>query len=481
MKRFLLVLSLCLAPIAAADPLPLSIDDLGGGAWALGDGVYQALVLVHDDGVILFDAPPSMAGRMPEAIDALSEGPVTHLVYSHAHTDHTGSASALLGPGGRAEGAAVVAHEQTAALLAERADPRRPLPTLTFERSHELSAGGRLARLDYHGANHQAGNLFAWLPEQKVLMLVDVVFPGWVPFKNLGIAEDVDGYLAAHRQALGYDFETLVAGHVDRPGTRADVERALAFLVDLEAAARVTIAEVTFGDVAAVAMAEPGFEPNPWSLYDAYQDALVAETRARLEPRWSAELAGWATYADDACWRMIEAVQVELAPADPGTPGTPGTPGAPRADGHQHHHPEAGSLPVPPADRTATEVALGFYGLINGVDPAAWADHLANGWVARPSMKAGNEAEGYRRVIGAFRRGVPDLQVETLEVVENGGFVAVRSRLTGTQTGELFGSPATGRRFSITAMDIHRVENGRVVSTWHVEDFAALQEQLGGG
>ena len=55
-------------------------------------------------------------------------------------------------------------------------------------------------------------------------MLVDIIYPGWMPYKNLGVSVDIPGLVAAHRHALSYPFETLVAGHVTRPGTRTDVE-----------------------------------------------------------------------------------------------------------------------------------------------------------------------------------------------------------------------------------------------------------------
>ena len=273
-------------------------------------------------GVILVDAPPTLADRLPAALDALSDKPVTHLVYTHSHTDHIGGAGALLAAGGRAEGAEVVAQAETAATLAERNDPRRPVPTRTLTDTLTLDAGGQTLRLDYLGPNHEAGNLFVHLPRQRVLMLVDVVYPGWVPFKNLGIAADVAGYVEAHRQALGYDFETLVAGHVDRPGTRADVEQSLAFVTDLEAAARAALAAVAFQDVMGEAMAREGFEPNAWSLFDAYQDAVVADCRTRLDGEWRDQLKGYATYIDDACWKMIETVQVDLGPAGAARPAT---------------------------------------------------------------------------------------------------------------------------------------------------------------
>jgi hypothetical protein len=62
--------------------------------------------------------------------------------------------------------------------------------------------------LDYKGVNHERGNIFIYAPTQRVLMLVDAVFPGWVPFRDLAIAEDVPGFIKAHEQALSYPFDT---------------------------------------------------------------------------------------------------------------------------------------------------------------------------------------------------------------------------------------------------------------------------------
>jgi hypothetical protein len=70
-------------------------------------------------------------------------------------------------------------------------------------------------------------------PRQKTLMLVDIIYPGYMPYKNLGIVEDVPGYIAAHQTVLGYDFETFVGGHVNRMGNRADVETSLEFTTQL--------------------------------------------------------------------------------------------------------------------------------------------------------------------------------------------------------------------------------------------------------
>jgi predicted ester cyclase len=126
-------------------------------------------------------------------------------------------------------------------------------------------------------------------------------------------------------------------------------------------------------------------------------------------------------------------------------------------------------------------VAKRFYGLINGGDAAAWRAVVAEGWKATPPMPSKpNEIGGYEAVIGAFRAGFPDLKVEQVEIVANEDVVAVRSRVTGTNTAPLFGQPATGKPVTFTAMDIHRIKDGRIVETWHVEDLGGMQRQLSG-
>jgi hypothetical protein len=68
-------------------------------------------------------------------------------------------------------------------------------------------------------------------------MLVDIVFPGWVPFVYLAIAEDVADFIKAHDIVLNnYDFDTFVGGHLTRLGTRDDVVTQQEFVSDLEKA-----------------------------------------------------------------------------------------------------------------------------------------------------------------------------------------------------------------------------------------------------
>src|SRR4029077_12745367 len=60
------------------------------------DSTYQAAFLTTRDGVVLFDAPPTIGHSLQRAIDEVASangvpGKVTHIVYSHHHADHLGA------------------------------------------------------------------------------------------------------------------------------------------------------------------------------------------------------------------------------------------------------------------------------------------------------------------------------------------------------------------------------------------------------
>jgi len=136
-------------------------------------------------------------------------------------------------------------------------------------------------------------------------------------YKNLGIVEDVQGYVAVHKTALRYDFETFVGGHVGWLGTRLDVESSLEFVNDLRSAA----------DAALDALSFPAFlashaGSDRWALHNDYEQALVERCAARLGPTWEKRLTDTSTYLKDNCWVMIEAVIVQLPPRSGRKAGT---------------------------------------------------------------------------------------------------------------------------------------------------------------
>lgn len=265
----------------------------------LTDGVYSCMFLATGAGVILVDAPQTLAPHLLDAIASVTDEPVTHVVYSHHHADHIGGAGVL------PPTATFIAQAETAALLAREADPNRPAPSVTFTDTYTLRVGTQTLTLDYHGPNHDVGNVFVYAPAQKVLMLVDIVWPGWAPFDELGSPVDVRGYLDAHDRALAYDFDTLIAGHVNRLGTRADVTTDQRYLHDLETNAAQALQAFDMSSVTG-ALTDPA---NVWAygaaLLDAWPQACVTSQLAA----WRGQLGGVDVFVRANCTAMQSALR----------------------------------------------------------------------------------------------------------------------------------------------------------------------------
>jgi len=250
------------------------------------DGVYNSAFLATGDGVVLFDAPPSIGHNLQRAVDeiAAAEGvsnKITHLVYSHHHADH-GAASSLF------DDVVRIGHEETHRLLTRDNDPARPVPDVTFADSYTLEVGGERVELAWHGSNHSPDNIYIHFPDHDTLMLIDIVNAGWVPIYNTNLTEDVPGYLGAPAIAMDYPWQHLISGHLSRLATREDVELHQQYMADIEASAREALASV-----------------NPVPFYMHYGENVWAGIRAHLK-----------TVTDQAAAPVIAKYTGVLAAAD---------------------------------------------------------------------------------------------------------------------------------------------------------------------
>jgi glyoxylase-like metal-dependent hydrolase (beta-lactamase superfamily II) len=276
------------------------LQELGGGLYMVTDNIYQSMFLVYDRGVVVVDAPPNYAKQLPRAIAEVTENPVTHVIYSHSHIDHIGGVTAL---GGHP---AIIAHEETARLLERAADSNRPLPTITFKDRHVLDVGGKKLELSYHGDAHEPGNIFIYAPAQQVLMVVDIVFPGWMPWRRFAVAHDVPGHFAQVELIRKLPWVTLVGGHVARTGTHADVDLQSEFNRDIKAAAAKALATTKPGETL-----NPADGGNPWAGYDDYIDRVALQCVNAITPRWSPKLAAFDVYVWDQCYAMEQSLRID--------------------------------------------------------------------------------------------------------------------------------------------------------------------------
>jgi steroid delta-isomerase-like uncharacterized protein len=85
---------------------------------------------------------------------------------------------------------------------------------------------------------------------------------------------------------------------------------------------------------------------------------------------------------------------------------------------------------------------------------------------------------GVKRFFGLFRDAFPDVEVRIDELVAEGDRVAVATTIIGTHDRELLGVPPTGRKVSVTGIDIVRVANGKIVEHRGLTDTLGLMRQL---
>ena len=74
----------------------------------------------------------------------------------------------------------------------------------------------------------------------------------------------------------------------------------------------------------------------------------------------------------------------------------------------------------------------------------------------------------------------PDMIFEILDSLVSGDRIAIRSRVTGTQSGPFMDMPATGKPFDVEGIDIVRVnDDGKVTEHWGIFDFMKMMQQVG--
>lgn len=80
--------------------------------------------------------------------------------------------------------------------------------------------------------------------------------------------------------------------------------------------------------------------------------------------------------------------------------------------------------------------------------------------------------------IGQRLKSIPDLKWEIKEIVVSGDQVIVRGEATGTPAGEFMGAPHSGKSFKLMSIDVNTLEDGRMVRSYHIEDWIGAVRQL---
>jgi len=123
------------------------------------------------------------------------------------------------------------------------------------------------------------------------------------------------------------------------------------------------------------------------------------------------------------------------------------------------------------------EVLHGIYEAINTGNLALLDQFVATDYAEHSEGFEG--VEPFKQQITAFRAAFPDLRVTVEDLLIDGDRFASRTTVTGTHAGDLMGMPATGRRISVEAVDIGRLENGQAKERWGGLNLYSMLTQLG--
>jgi steroid delta-isomerase-like uncharacterized protein len=98
---------------------------------------------------------------------------------------------------------------------------------------------------------------------------------------------------------------------------------------------------------------------------------------------------------------------------------------------------------------------------------------------ANPDPRPVVGPQGVRDHLTSLMGAFPDLKFEVEETIADDDQIIVRWTARGTNTGDYFGMPATGKPIEITGMNTWRVKDGQAIEGWVNRDDMGLLQQLG--
>ncbi|HJX43780.1 MAG TPA: ester cyclase [Geodermatophilus sp.] len=121
-----------------------------------------------------------------------------------------------------------------------------------------------------------------------------------------------------------------------------------------------------------------------------------------------------------------------------------------------------------------------FVATVNAHDPRAFDEFVAADYVEHSPDSPSGPA-GLAAFLSMLLAGFPDVQATGTDVVAEEDKVAGTVRITGTHRGSFLGYPPTGRRVTITSVDLFRTRDGMLAEHWEVVDRRGIEAALGDG
>ena len=211
---------------------PIKVHKLRGNVSALEGSGGNIAILTGADGKVFIDAGIT-ASRLQilEAANSLGREPITHLINTHWHFDHTDGNGWL-----NAEGAVILAHENTHKhlLTAQRVEdwdfnfPSPPLaavPTEVFSSEMTLKLNGSTLALKHYDPAHTDSDISVTFAEANTLHTGDTYWNGIYPFIDYSTGGNIDGMIkAAEANVVAATDKTIVIpGHGHPVSNKAEL------------------------------------------------------------------------------------------------------------------------------------------------------------------------------------------------------------------------------------------------------------------
>ena len=285
-----------------------AVQQLKPDVYMITEGAYESAFVTTGKGVVLFDAPPSFAQHIVQAVAETTAEPIVQLVYSHLHVDHIGGAGLIQKQIPNLE---ILAEEGTAEFLREMDDPHRPVPTRTFRNHYTLRLGSLTAELTLGHWHTPEGDLLISIPDRKVVIAIDAFSSGATPFMNLDLTMNMHEYLRFFDQLEAMDFDVIVPGHHSTPATREDLRIAKSYVTDVYK----TITRILAEDHQALkTRAIQKYGENSWAVASVLINSEVNQCAEEVKSRWINRLEGVDIWASSHCRTGLVYAEWDVGP-----------------------------------------------------------------------------------------------------------------------------------------------------------------------
>lgn len=126
------------------------------------------------------------------------------------------------------------------------------------------------------------------------------------------------------------------------------------------------------------------------------------------------------------------------------------------------------------------DILYAFYGVFIDRDYNIVDQILSPDWQDIPLAQGQKDGpEGYKELVKGFTQAFPDVSITIHEIFGTHERAAVRAEMSFTHSTEFMGIAPTNQKLKIALHEFHHLRDGKVVKTWHLEDWLSMLLQTG--